>query len=174
MDACLNAKLLLTVILVILVPRKLKWQIHYNLLMLLDFLALKCMCELNVFMMCGTFKHFFLWTIEYCPKTKTVILFLPSVFSKVIVNTSRSCLDFSRQRFWTILNAFSLCWAVWTQWNGFPSSGILIICVMWRGKPNTVTALPRSTDYCGPMDRLFGLLGEETSLQSCVVEKSSI
>lgn len=60
MDACLNAKLLLTVILVILVPRKLKWQINYNLLMLLDFLALKCMRELNVFMMCGTFKHFFM------------------------------------------------------------------------------------------------------------------
>lgn len=53
----------------------------------------------------------------------------------------------------------------------FPSSGILIICVVWRGKPNTVTALPHSTDYCGPMDRLYGLLGEETSPQSCVVEK---
>lgn len=53
---------------------------------------------------------------------------------------------------------------------------ILILCVVWRGRPNTVTAPPHSTDNCSPMDRLFGLLGEETDLytQSCVVEKVAV
>jgi hypothetical protein len=56
------------------------------------------------------------------------------------------------------------------------SSGILILCVVWRGIPNTVTAPLHSTDNCSPMDCLFGLLGEETDVytQSCVFEKVAV